>query len=181
MCWPSASNLHHNLGKVNSGFYKVPFGKAKIIKKGKDLTLVSYSYSLIDCLKCVKYYKQNGINLELIDLRSIRPLDTKTILRSVKKTKKCLVVDNDWTHFGVSSEILSVIKEHFVKNENIVASRIGFFDSPTPSTRSLVKHYYPNSFKIGNQINKLLNLSLDLDDLKIKLHDIPDNNFKGPF
>ena len=57
------------------------------------------------------------------------------------------MIDNGWTQFGVSSEILSVIKEYFVKNENIVASRIGFFDSPTPSTRSLIKHYYPNSIE----------------------------------
>ena len=86
--------------------------------------------------------KKYNINPEIIDLRSIRPLDTKTILTSVKKTKRILVIDNGWTSFGISSEIITIVTENL---NNILKSkpvRIGINDSPIPSSRALAQYCY---------------------------------------
>ena len=173
--------LHSNTGVFPSKFYKVPFGKAKVIQKGSHLTVISYSYSLVECLKCHNFFKKYGINLEIIDLRSIRPLDINTIIKSVKKTKKAIIVDNGWSHFGVSSEIIASIKEKLINKDSINLYRIGFHDSPAPSTRSLIKYYYPNAENLGKKINKILKLSINIKKLQPKHYDIPDENFTGPF
>ena len=177
--------LYETYGNVPKNYYKVPIGKCNILKKGKDITLVSNSYMALECLNASKVLKRIGINVEVIDLRTLRPLDSKTILKSVKKTKKLLVIDNGWPQYGISSEVISVVSEIFSKKKiNIQLDRLSIADVPIPSSRSLTKHCYPNPYLISKKIFNILNKK----DKKLKklfksnnLHDVPDKNFKGPF
>lgn len=176
--------LHNTFGKVDSKYYEVKIGKAKIVKHGKDLTIISNSYMLLECLKCVKLYKKHGISIELIDIRTLRPLDKSTFIKSVNKTKKLLVVDNSWVTYGVSAEIISSIVENLNNTLQAKPIRLGFTDVPSPSTRALTKYFYPDAFEISKKINLLLNLNIDIDIFKknsSKYYDIPDENFTGPF
>lgn len=176
--------LHQTISKVPKKYYKLPIGKAKIVNKGKSLTIVSNSIMTVEAIKSLSLLKKYNINPEIIDLRSIRPLDTKTILTSVKKTKRILVIDNGWTSFGISSEIISIVTENL---NNILKSkpvRIGINDSPIPSSRALAQYCYPGVNQIIKEVLKMMNKKLNKKDLiKLPLNktDVPDQDFKGPF
>jgi len=176
--------LHNTFGKVPQTSYSIPLGKAKIVKKGKDLTIISHSYMLLEALKCYNFFKERGVNIEVLDLRTLRPLDKISIVNSVKKTGRALVIDNGWLQYGISSEILSVIIEDAFKFLKSKPVRIGIEDVPCPSTRALSNYYYPRTIDIAKKINSMLKLKINLDPLKFSpdMHlDIPDPNFKGPF
>ena len=80
--------------------------------------MISYSYGIFECLKASKILKDKfNISAEVIDLRTIRPIDKNIIIKSVKKTKRVLVVDNSWKSFGVSAEIISVVTDNFKTND----------------------------------------------------------------
>ncbi|MDA1317544.1 MAG: alpha-ketoacid dehydrogenase subunit beta, partial [bacterium] len=89
----------------------IEFGKARVIKKGIDITLVTTSFMTIEAMDAEKILKKEGISVELIDLRSIRPLDEKTILKSIKKTGRLISVDTSWELCGVASEVLALASE----------------------------------------------------------------------
>jgi len=176
--------LHHTIGSFSKKYFKIPIGKAKKVKTGKDLTIVSYSLMTTEVIKTIEILKKYKIYPELIDLRSIRPLDKKTILNSVKKTKRLLVVDNGWMNFGVSSEIISTVSENlsnFLKSKPV---RIGINDSPIPSTRALAKYCYPGTNEILKSILKIFNKKVKKEDIKkykLEETDIPNKLFTGPF
>jgi pyruvate/2-oxoglutarate/acetoin dehydrogenase E1 component len=131
-------------------------------------------------IKANNFIKENkySIDAELIDLRSLRPIDKKTILKSVKKTKKVLIIDNGMITCGISAEILSIISENL--NEKIVCKRIGVKDIPIPSSRYLADGLYPEYKIIIQEILKIFNIKINIK-FKEKFSDIPDKNFKGPF
>ena len=179
--------LHNINGNVPKKLYSIPIGKAKIIQKGKDLTIVSFSEALIQVLRLKKILKKTGISAEIIDLRSLRPIDKKCILKSVKKTKKLLVVDNGWKSFGVSAEIISIVSEkiRFLKVKPV---RLGVKEIPIPSTRALARECYLNSNVIFDKIiqitkkrtKKKLKKRL-LTNLTLEETDVPYKDFQGPF
>ena len=177
--------LHGIKGHVPKKYYKTLLGKANILNKGKDITLISSSYMIVECLKCAKILKNYSINVEVVDIQSYRPLDIGTILRSVKKTKRAIVVDNGGISYGISSEIVAKLYENLKTNEikKILISRIGLSDNPIPSTRELAKYCYPNYLDIIKIIEKTLKKKFK-NIKKIKNDtpsDQPDKNFIGPF
>ncbi len=176
--------MHNTTSKVPKEYYKIPIGKCNFIKKGKFLTIVTHSFMVIECLKCVNYFSKFNIDIELIDIRTIRPLDTASILKSVKKTKKLLVVDTDWIHFSFSSEIISLVTEKLFDVMESSPKRIGLEDVPSPSSSGLAKYFYPTSYEIAKQINKIIGKKVNLSKLKPNKNtkfDIPDKDFNGPF
>ena len=176
--------LHNVLDEVPTVGYRVPIGKAKVVREGVDVTIVSHSYMVLESIRCADILAQHGISIEVVDLCSIRPLDSETILNSVIKTKRVVVVDNGWIHFGVSAEIISVITESIFEKLISAPVRIGMNDSPSPSSRSLTKHYYPRAINIAKIICKMLDITLDVNILFPKTGvplDIPDPSFNGPF
>lgn len=178
--------LHDTLGAVPKKYYKIEIGKAKIINKGKDVTIVANSFNVIECLKIITKIKDK-IKIELIDLRSLRPLDINTIIKSVKKTKKILVLDSGWLTYGVSAEIISAVNDYFSKkNIKIKTKRLGLADKSMPSSPWLAKNLYLNEKKIFDGMCDLLNLKnkakiYSFKNKKEELLDTPDKNFKGPF
>ena len=106
--------LHDTIGKVPNKDYKIKIGKGRVVKKGSDISIISFSYALIECLKAWKILKKLGVNAEIIDLQSLKPIDKKIILSTARKTKKVLVVDNGWKIYGISSEVISIIAENIL-------------------------------------------------------------------
>jgi pyruvate/2-oxoglutarate/acetoin dehydrogenase E1 component len=174
--------LHSIKGQVDTKFFKRDIKKAKIVKSGKDISIVSFSYSLIECLKAYKFLKEKfNISVQILDLRILRPLDKKTILKALKKTKKILFVDNGMKTFGIGSEISSLINESFKKKYTVV--RLGVKETPIPSTISLSKYCYPEHNLIIKEALKLLGIKYS-NKIIPKLNkspDQPDENSFGPF
>lgn len=176
--------LHSTVGRVPSEIYRVPIGKARIAKEGEDITIVSHSYMVLESLRCADILENYGISIEVIDLRTIRPIDTETILQSVKKTKRVIVADNGWVHFGVSAEIISIITEKIFDSLISPPARIGINDSPSPSTRALTKEYYARAIDIAKIVCKILSKSINLEEAFPESEfplDVPDPGFIGPY
>jgi len=176
--------LHNTVDNVPLEGYRVPIGKARVTREGRDLTIVAHSYMVLEAIRCADVLKAKGISVEVLDLRSIRPLDTVAILNSVKKTGRLVVADNGWAHFGVSAEVISIVTENIFDKLLCAPERMGMNDSPSPSTRSLTQYYYPKAINIAEIVCRVLEKKLDLnilfpeDNLPL---DIPDPSFKGPF
>ena len=110
--------LHFTNAYVPQKKYLTPINKAKIINKGEDLTIVAMSYLVQEALIAKTYINRLNINPEIIDLRSIKPIDYKTIIKSIKKTKRMLVLDTGFRFCSVSSEIISSIVEKILTFKN---------------------------------------------------------------
>ena len=135
--------------------YRVKFGKAVIRKVGKDVTVVSLGCMLIETLKAAKILEKEKIQAEVIDPRTLTPLDKETIINSVKKTGRLAVVDPGWQSFGASAEIITSVIEkcsNYLKSSPI---RINFPDSHTPMSQNLEKQYYIDEQKILKKIKKI--------------------------
>ncbi len=175
--------LHNTYGNVPKNKYKVPIGKCNIVEKGKDITIVAHSYTTILAIRAARILSNYGINAEVVDLRTIRPLDRETIFNSVKKTKRAIVVDNGWTSFGVSAEIIASIAENLSSELINNPVRVGVEDVPVPSTRELAKYAYPNTSKIVNMVLNIFDVKIEqtnFEDTDI-MYDVPDQSFMGPF
>ncbi len=174
--------LFERSGNVPKAFYKVPIGKANVIKKGKDVTLVAVSDMVREAVQTVGLLKGTRIDVELIDLRTVRPLDIQTIIKSVKKTGRLIVCDTGWKQFGVASEISSQVAELAFKYLKAPIVRIGLPDCPTPCSYSLEKVFYPDYKDIIEAIKKVLpeqKTRKIIPYSKMKITEI--DNFTGPF
>jgi pyruvate dehydrogenase E1 component beta subunit len=150
--------LMRSSGYVPKGFYKVPIGKANVLKKGSDITIISTSYSLELVKKAsLKIQKALGISCEIIDLRTVKPYDKATILKSVKKTKRLMVVDYDWPMGGIASEIISFVSENLAKSLIDNPVKITLPETPVPAGYYLEKNYFFDESDIINRLKKLFN------------------------
>jgi len=136
--------------------YRVRYGKAIIRKAGKDVTLVAIGCLVIDALKAAKKLENEGISVEVIDPRTLTPLDRETINKSVLKTKRLIVADPGWHSFGAASEIISSVAEKNIHKMNANPIRITLPDSHTPMSVPLEKKYYIKQDDIISAIKKIL-------------------------
>ena len=136
--------------------FEVPFGKARIRREGKDITLVTYGNTLIHSLEAAELLAEEGIQLEVIDLRSLVPLDKQAILNSIKKTNKVMVVHEDKVFAGFGSEITSVIMEEAFEYLDGPVKRVGSTYTPVGFNRILEKAILPNTDKIVAAAKELL-------------------------
>lgn len=134
----------------------LPIGKAAVMREGTDLTIVATSTMVGKSLSVAKHLEREGVNLEVIDLRTIRPLDKETIIRSVKKTGKLLVVDEGYTSFGLSGEIGYSIMEDVFYDLEAPMMRVCAPDVPLPFSPALEKLVVPNENMILEAVRKLL-------------------------
>ena len=134
----------------------IPIGKAKILREGSDITLISHSVSLKMCLDVSKKLSKQDIDCEVLDLRTIKPLDTKTIVSSIKKTNKCVVVEQGWSQSGVSSEIISVIMENAFDWLDAPVLRVTGKDVPMPYAENLEKLALPSEDELIKIIESLV-------------------------
>ena len=136
--------------------YLIPFGKAKVVKEGNDLTVVSYGVSMWDSINAAKKLEDEGYSLEVIDIRTIIPLDEETIFKSVKKTSKALVIHEDTLTAGFGAEIASRISENCFRYLDGPVRRIAAKDSHIPYSPILENSVLPNRKRIYNGIKELL-------------------------
>ncbi len=176
--------LHNSEGDVPVGDYRVAIGKAHIAREGKDITLISMSYMTIEALRAASYLEKQGISCEIIDLRTIKPIDWDTIFTSIQKTKRLIVLDTGVTTGSVAGEIIArVYMDHF----SLLIQppvRIALPDNPEPTSFELTKYYYPCYINIIKSIASMLAINMDVNKLieeRPYLHDVPGDWFKGPF
>lgn len=171
--------LYNISEEVPDNCYTIPLEEPRILKEGKDLTIVSTSWMNIEALKAAEIMKKTGINIEVIDTRSIHPLDYEKIYSSVEKTGYCIISDYDWLTCGFSAEVAANIYENCFSKLKAPIKRIGFAETPCPTTRPLENIFYPNAIKIINSIEELLKLpKTDLSNEEFYSYE---NQFKGPF
>jgi len=176
--------LHELKDEVPEGMYRVPLGKGRLVRQGTDVTIVATSYMTIEAIRAADLLAEEGIRAAVIDIRSLRPLDTPFILESVRKTGRLVVVDTGWTSFGAGAEIVSLVVESLFNELKSPPKRIGLPDCPTPTTYALTDDYYPRSFHIMKAVRSLLNKDEGLDQECVQPGiplDVPDLSFTGPF
>ncbi len=136
-------------GPVPEERYTVPLGKAKVVREGKDGTVVAAGYSVHLALEAAETLAEEGVHLEVIDLRSLKPLDTETILRSARKTGKVLVVDEDYTSYGLTGEIAARIAEDDETRAAVRRfARVANPDVPVPFSEPLEQAVLPSVDRI---------------------------------
>lgn len=175
--------IHNSLGNVPSKFYKVKIGKAKIVKVGKSLTIIASSYMVADAINFIEKFKKinSEISIELIDLRTIKPIDKNLIIKSVLKTKRVLVLDTGFSFSGIGSEIISIITINCFNKLKYKPVKITIPDLPEPTSRFLIKYYYPTSKNIYKAVCKIFNLNVNSKFFVNNNVDTPGQWFKGPF
>ncbi|MFA5250588.1 MAG: transketolase C-terminal domain-containing protein [Parachlamydiales bacterium] len=181
--------LHNIKGEVPQGLYREPIGKAKILKEGRDLTIVGCSQMVLEAFKAEKILKELGLSAEIIDLRTIAPLDKKTILASIKKTGRLLVLDPDWLSYGLSAEIISLAAEEAFRFLKAPPKRMAYPDEPSPTSWALANYYYPivedivsgSLCLMGKEKEARVFEEKSLQKKALAPLDVPDASFTGPF
>lgn len=148
--------LYHLKGEVPEDMYSVPIGKGVLRKKGKEVTLVSVSYMMIESNRAVQELTKQGIDVELIDLRSVKPLDEELLMRSVKKTGRLVIADGGWKTCGIAAEISALVSESCFKYLKAPIKRVTLPDCPAPASSALENAYYKNSADIIKAIKEIV-------------------------
>ena len=172
--------LHNSLGNMPKKIKKNELEKCKIIKKGKDITIVSLSYMLVECLEAAKILEDEGISSEVIDVRTVSPLDIKKIIESTKKTKRILIVDTSNQVCGFSP---SLFKEVLSKNKRLKAlpEIISNPFAPEPTSYGLTKYFYKDRYDVIDKVFNMLKIKKKINRNRPLHHDVPGDWFKGPF
>lgn len=140
--------------------YLVPIGKAKVVTQGKDITIVSHSRMVLFCQEAVKELAAKGIHAELIDLRTIRPLDIETVIQSVKKTNFCVLVEEGHSFAGICAEVGFEIMEKCFDYLDAPIERVCQRETPMPYSKYLEKETIPTVSRILASVNNALNRKL---------------------
>ena len=148
--------LYRTKGPVPEEEYLIPFGEATIRREGKDVTIVAVSYMVSLSLEAAEALEQEGISIEVIDPRTLEPLDINTILVSVKKTGRLVVVDEDYIRCGVGAEIAFQVQEKLFKSLKAPVQRVGNLNTPIPVARNLIEAVMPTKEKIIAAVKKTL-------------------------
>jgi len=147
--------LDEAIKEVPEEAYTIPFGKANIVKEGNDITIVTVAKMVYEALWAAKELEKEGINAEVIDLRTLVPLDKETVINSVKKTGRILVVDEDYKSYGMSGEIITSVVEHMGDKFKSLPKRLTYPDIPIPYSRALEKFALPDKEKIINIVKSM--------------------------
>jgi pyruvate dehydrogenase E1 component beta subunit len=142
-------------GEVPEGEYLVPIGKAAVRREGTDVTIVTYNKMILVALQAAEELAKEGISAEVIDLRTIRPLDRQTIVESVKKTNRCVVVDEAWPFAGVSSEVAYEIQKSAFDYLDAPVIRVNSADTSLGYAPTLVEEYLPNPAKVIRAVKEV--------------------------
>lgn len=137
--------------------FVLPIGKAKIMREGKDVTLVSFSRSVAFCLEAAEALAKDGIECEVINLRSIKPLDRETIVQSARKTHRVVSVEEGWPQCGVGSEIAAVVQEEAFDDLDAPVVRVTGAEVPMPYATALEHAALPHVEDVIKAVKKMMN------------------------
>jgi pyruvate dehydrogenase E1 component beta subunit len=151
-----SEQMYGDKGEVPEGEYLIPIGVADVKRAGTDVTLVSYNKMMKVALASADALAQEGISAEVIDLRSIRPLDHATIINSVKKTNRLVVIDESWPFASISSEIAFRVQKDAFDYLDAPVLRVNGADVPMPYAFNLVQAYLPSVEKVVKAVKEVL-------------------------
>ena len=132
--------------------YLVPLGKANVVREGTDVTIATYAYMVELARQAAEILEKDGIHAEIIDLRTIKPMDTETVVRSVKKTNRLCCLQETWLTCSVASELSAVVAEQAIEYLDAPIRRIGALDAPNPFSAKLENYILPSVDRIVREI-----------------------------
>jgi len=150
--------LLRQTGYVPEGLYSIPFGHGVVRRPGKDITIVAVSYMVVEALNAAQELQEQGIDVEVIDPRTLKPLDEEIILDSVKKTGRLIIADTGWKTGGVAAEIAAIVVEKGFKYLKAPVKRITSPDIPTPASYVLEAKFYTGKADIIAGCKELVSL-----------------------
>ena len=143
---------------VPEEMYEVPIGKAEVVRQGTDFTILAMGRMVVEALAAAKTLEADGLSVEVIDIRSVQPFDTETVVASLKKTHRALVVHEAVRFGGFGGEIVAQLQEEAFDYLDAPIGRVGAPFSPVPFSPALEKVYVPNAEKIVGEVKKLLGM-----------------------
>ena len=177
--------LHNTFGNVAEEMYETPLGSAKIVRPGKDVSIVATSYMVIEALRAAQALEAGGIDAEVVDVRSIRPLDVETITASVKKTGRLIACDAAWKTLGFAGELIALVAEHALEDLKARPVRVTLPDWHTAASPIAAEVYYPTAVTIANQAASMLRRPQrppeEWNLVRSAPADQPEMSFMGPF
>ena len=151
-----SEQMYGDKGEVPEGEYTLPLGVADIKRSGKDVTLVTYGKMLKEAFKASEELIKEGIDTEIIDLRTIRPMDYEAIFESVKKTNRLVILEESWPFGNISTEITYQVQNEIFDYLDAPIEKINTADTPAPYSPVLLKEWLPNSEDVINSVKKVL-------------------------
>ncbi|HSR60903.1 MAG TPA: alpha-ketoacid dehydrogenase subunit beta [Robiginitalea sp.] len=148
--------LEASLGPVPEEEYTLPLNKAQVVREGKDVTIVGAQMMVVEALKAAKKLAERGIEAEVIDLRSIKPIDRETILKSLAKTHRLVIADEDYYSYGITAEIGALAASEGFGHLRAPVARLAIPDVPIPYSRVLERFVVPDARDIMNAVENLV-------------------------
>ncbi len=150
--------LFRQTGYVPEGLYTIPFGRGVVRRPGKDITIMAISYMVIEALGAAQELQAQDIDVEVIDPRTLKPLDEEIILNSVKKTGRLIIADTGWKTGGVGAEIAALVAEKGFDYLKAPIRRLSSPDVPTPASYALEAKFYPGKADIVSHCKEILGI-----------------------
>ena len=176
--------LHNIKGEVPDGDQRTPIGRARVLRQGSDVTVVAMSYMTIEAVHAVDYLAAQGISCELIDLRSIRPIDWPAIESSLRKTGRLLALDTGFLTGSVAGEIVARMAGPCWNVLKCAPARLAVPDFPEATSPALTRGYHVRAEQIAETIGEMLGRKIESGSLTEQRkcpHDVPGDWFYGPF
>ena len=151
-----SEQMYGDKGEVPEGEYTLPLGVADIKRSGKDITLVTYGKMLKEALKASEELIKEGIDTEIIDLRTIRPMDYEAIFESVKKTNRLVILEESWPFGNISTEITYQVQNEIFDYLDAPIEKINTADTPAPYSPVLLKEWLPNHDDVIKAVKKVM-------------------------
>ena len=151
-----SEQMYGDKGEVPEEEYLIPIGKADVKKTGKDVTVVSFGKIIKEVYAADQKLKENGIDIEIIDIMTVRPLDFQTIIETVKKTNRLVIVEEAWPFGNVSTEITYQVQNQAFDYLDAPVVKVNTADTPAPYSPVLLKEWLPNHEDVINAVNKVL-------------------------
>lgn len=177
--------LYDQAGPVPEDLYRIPIGEAALVREGTDVTIVAISHMVVEAKKAAASVQAEGIEAEILDLRTLAPLDAPAVLASVRKTGRLVIADHAWRTCGAGAEIAAIAAEHALDALKAPVKRVTLPDTPTPCAAPLEKLYYPGAAEIAAAAREVI-FGARLTDEASAYQRYPaskehDRDFKGPF
>lgn len=148
--------LYTARGEVADDDYTIPIGQAAISREGSDVTLYAYLRTVRVCLKAAEALAEQGVSAEVVDLRSLRPLDVDTITASLRKTHRAVIVEENWPQFGIGAQIVDVLQRDAFDYLDSPVLRVTQEDVPMPYSKELEQSALPNEEKVIAAVKRVL-------------------------
>jgi len=151
-----SEQMYGDKGEIPEGEYLIPIGVADIKRKGKDVTLVSFGKMMKVVLKAAEELEAQGIDAEVIDLRTVRPIDYATVIESVKKTNRLVLIEESWPLGNISTEVAFKVQKDAFDYLDAPIKRVTSMDVPLPYAPTLIEAYLPNTERIIAEVKAVL-------------------------